>query len=725
MRCNVCGRENPDSARFCRGCGAELAPASVAEPVPAPEPEPAPAPAPDPAPTPEPAPAPRKRSWHRAALVVVLVCAVCVTALSCLGIFYFGWHLGRASVLSLEDVSDEAFRTYLQDNVDVNGDGALSPEEAEAVTELGDPAADDVAGNGLCELGISSLEGIEHLTNLRVIVCSGNSIPLLDLSQNTALEQVVCSNSHVTEIVLPSCDSLTSVHATGNDLASIDLSEAPSLSDLQVDEDVPVTGTAFTDEAEQARLHDLAQLYLFGATSFSTEGMTGNLIEQARDAQVDSMLIYTAAWPTYLQGTGLAPERNEYGLACAMAEDGLITVPEDVGRLALASVYGSAPEDMGYVSAADGQGGNLGSLMPADGGWELLPLDGNFACYLAASNWTAFGRLVSFDVAYCSAENVDYPAASVRRFRVLAVQDPESAFGYHLVSVSEQTSGWEGPYQPGVELMGGMLPEDATGADLLFLAGLVVDDMYSKVYGMSLGATYEQDWTQPIEADGATWFPVQGCSTLQELEDNWHASFSSAYTIEEATGAPLAYREIDGVLYTSNQGIGDYFTTFRVTGVSAREGSEVVLSGVATEPYDGSERPIEMSLVFEGGVWKYGRWAWLPGGSGEAAGSGETVGSGEGAGSGEIADSADDPGSDIGVDPGDGQDFDYYAYLIDQLEAKGLIPEGAVVMKNNETDTEVSVSVGEDGPDKVTFLAHYTLNKQDMTIMETTFGKYV
>ena len=555
--------------------------------------------------------APHERpARHRGALVVVLVCAACVTALSCLGIFYFGWRLGRASVLSLADVPDEAFRSYLQANADANGDGALSSEEAEAITRMGDPAADDVSGNGLCGLGISSLEGIEHLTNLRVIVCSGNSIPRVDLSQNTALEQVVCNDSHVTEIVLPSCDSLTSVHVTGNPLAGLDLSEAPSLSDLQVDEGVAVTGTALTDEAAQARLHDLALLYLFGATSFSTEGMTGNLLEQVRGAEVDSMLVYTAVWPVYLQGTGLTPEENAYGFASDAGADGLITVSEDVARRILASVYGSVPEDLGYLDAPEGQGGSLGALMPVDGGWQLLPLDGVFADYLAASNWTSLGRLVTFDAVYCSAANVDYATASVRRFHVVAVQDDESAFGYHLVSVSEDASGQEGPFRPGIELMGGMLPEDASDDDLLFLAGLTADDMYGKVYGMSLGAAYEQDWSQPREVDGTAWFPVQGCSTLQELEDDWHRSFSSTYSIEEATGAPLAYREIDGALYTSNLGIGDHFYSFWMTGVSGREGSEVVFSGVATVPHDDSEQPFEMTLVFEGGAWRYGRWTW-------------------------------------------------------------------------------------------------------------------
>lgn len=57
--------------------------------------------------------------------------------------------LGPTIVLDLQDMPDEAFRTYLAQNVGADGNGAIDQEEADAVTAIGDTSADAAAGNGL------------------------------------------------------------------------------------------------------------------------------------------------------------------------------------------------------------------------------------------------------------------------------------------------------------------------------------------------------------------------------------------------------------------------------------------------------------------------------------------------------------------------------------------------------------------------------------------------
>lgn len=669
MRCGACGTENPDAARFCRGCGVELAGPSQPEGGP-----------------------------RRGVTAVVLVAASCLTALACLALFFLGWHMGRDSVLALSDVPDEAFRSYLQVNVDVNGNGSVSQEEAEAVTQMGDPAADDVSGNGLCELGITSLEGIERFPNLKAVVCSGNSIPRVDLSKNTALEQVVCNNSHVSEIVLPSCDSLHTVHASGNELANVDLSRNPGLSDVELDQGVGVTGGDFTDEAAKTRLGDLALLYLSSIWVEPEEPLPENLLDVPRTARLDSTLVYTAVWPVYLESEGLDTQSSAYGFAYEQVDDTFGRVSEETARAVIESVFGTAPEDMSYLSDQEGNYG-FGTLVPVDGGWQFIKLYGPFSQSVEAENWVSYGRLVSFDVAFTAISNPDYLSVSTLRYHVVALEDEGSAFGYHLVF-----AGASSEEQP--QASEGALGADASDEELLAHANAVVDDMYRQVYGMALGAAYDQDWSRQVVEDGVTWFLVTGCSSLQELEERWHQSFSSAYSIEEATGAPLAYREIDGALYSSNGGIGDYSTDFELTGVVSRGPFEVVFEGVAVDRLGGSESPIEMSLVFEGDAWKYGRWI-------------ETSSSGSG-GSGETG-QPDEPGQPT-EQP---QAVDYEAYLLDQLREKGLLHDGNVTMVSNETDTELTVSVGDNAPGKITFHGHYTLDKGDLTIFDETFQRYV
>ena len=69
---------------------------------------------------------------------------------------------------------DEDFRWHVSKKCDTDGNGRLSSEEIAAVTEI------DVSWSD-----IASLKGIEYFTALTILVCFGNQLTTLDLSQNS------------------------------------------------------------------------------------------------------------------------------------------------------------------------------------------------------------------------------------------------------------------------------------------------------------------------------------------------------------------------------------------------------------------------------------------------------------------------------------------------------------------------------------------------------------
>ena len=89
--------------------------------------------------------------------------------------------------VSAANFPDSVFRAYVSANFDTTPDGYLSDEEIAQVVEI------DVRGSN--EEGaqlISSLKGIEFFPSLAYLDCAGNALQELDVSQNTALEGLIC-----------------------------------------------------------------------------------------------------------------------------------------------------------------------------------------------------------------------------------------------------------------------------------------------------------------------------------------------------------------------------------------------------------------------------------------------------------------------------------------------------------------------------------------------------
>ena len=137
---------------------------------------------------------------------------------------------------------DSNFLAYVSKYFDKDSSGDLSKEEIANAKYIG------VAGSN-----ITSLKGIEYLTEitelscginsiseidlsrnkkLEKLFCSANQIAFLDLSKNTLLTEINCSNNNMTDIRLPSGSALTKLNISFNQLTSVDLSGCTGLTSL-------------------------------------------------------------------------------------------------------------------------------------------------------------------------------------------------------------------------------------------------------------------------------------------------------------------------------------------------------------------------------------------------------------------------------------------------------------------------------------------------------------
>lgn len=161
---------------------------------------------------------------------------------------------------------DEAFRNYVLSELDWEEEnvGYLSEDEIRECTDLW-LYADE---------GITSLKGIEYLTNLDSLYCEGTRITALDLSKNArlaALELSDCplesltlsgnanlidvklQNNKLTTLKLGELKNLRHLDCSGNPLKTLDISKCPALSSLYCYD----TGLTRLDASHNANLTEL------------------------------------------------------------------------------------------------------------------------------------------------------------------------------------------------------------------------------------------------------------------------------------------------------------------------------------------------------------------------------------------------------------------------------------------------------------------------------------
>ena len=96
------------------------------------------------------------------------------------------------SAIPVLDIPDPNFKAYLVANYDQNSDNEISRFEIEKLKSL-----------IVSSLGIASLEGIEHFTNLEGLACDNNSLTELDLSKNTQLTELTFGFNKISKLILP------------------------------------------------------------------------------------------------------------------------------------------------------------------------------------------------------------------------------------------------------------------------------------------------------------------------------------------------------------------------------------------------------------------------------------------------------------------------------------------------------------------------------------------
>lgn len=109
-------------------------------------------------------------------LVSVILCLIAIV----------GCETGNPDIIDdiCIEMDDISFMRYCYDNFDVNHDGKVSLEEANAVKYI------DISSSKL-----TSLKGIEYFPNLIKLDCSNNQLTFLDVSNNEELVTLDCSRN--------------------------------------------------------------------------------------------------------------------------------------------------------------------------------------------------------------------------------------------------------------------------------------------------------------------------------------------------------------------------------------------------------------------------------------------------------------------------------------------------------------------------------------------------
>lgn len=86
---------------------------------------------------------------------------------------------------------DAKFRDYIKDNIDKDGSGLLSKAEREAVTEI------KVGRTDYNDTQYDNLVGLKYFPNLQTLICFDNDMEELNLSENTELIYLDCSQNNL------------------------------------------------------------------------------------------------------------------------------------------------------------------------------------------------------------------------------------------------------------------------------------------------------------------------------------------------------------------------------------------------------------------------------------------------------------------------------------------------------------------------------------------------
>lgn len=128
-------------------------------------------------------------------------------------------------VISAKTFPNEAFREYVKNNFDSDGDGKLSDDELGNVKEI------DFHNCGWISFYFD-LTGVEYFHALQKLNCSPHILQNLDVSKNINLTELYCRNSELKNLDVSKNVNLTVLYCNDNQLTNLDVSKNVNLTEL-------------------------------------------------------------------------------------------------------------------------------------------------------------------------------------------------------------------------------------------------------------------------------------------------------------------------------------------------------------------------------------------------------------------------------------------------------------------------------------------------------------
>ena len=139
---------------------------------------------------------------------------------------------GLSDDMDFSALFDETFAQELQERDIVADAEKITMQEMQSMaimTEL------DISGTYDNPGSLTSLRGIEYFEALTKLNCNRNSLPTLDISQNTKLTELRCEYNSLTELDISQNMKLTYLNCNNNSLTELDVSQNTELTELRCD----------------------------------------------------------------------------------------------------------------------------------------------------------------------------------------------------------------------------------------------------------------------------------------------------------------------------------------------------------------------------------------------------------------------------------------------------------------------------------------------------------
>ena len=234
MFCTKCGKELEEGVAFCTSCGAKVEDRSSAEAAASATGAESIVQTADKADAPAAlSPAlqqdvPQKQKAPRNKKGLIALGGVAVVVVVALIVVYNAFFAPFA--IDENRFPDERLRSIISSQLDIDGDGAISRDEAASVESL-------------AVAGASSIQGLDIFSNLKTLDVQGENLTSLDLDGCNSLKQVTTQNcTHLDSVKLGNKPDLEVLNLEGSPVKELDVSGAPKLATLQCDNSTELIG---------------------------------------------------------------------------------------------------------------------------------------------------------------------------------------------------------------------------------------------------------------------------------------------------------------------------------------------------------------------------------------------------------------------------------------------------------------------------------------------------